>query len=135
MPMKKSKAKTSRGWVVDQLLTIGHLEAALSHLDEFAIARDDYTELATAIYEARKIVMEDLLDEAVDRKLWCVVKHLATAYVMSEEVCHAREYDRESEIIMTGVGDVLAGVAEMALGLEKTECLRCLSERSGNGQE
>lgn len=134
MLKRKKQAKTSRGWVVDQLLTIGHLEAAMSHLDEFAIARNDYTELAADLYETRKTIMEDLLDEADDKQLWCVIKHLAAAYVMSEEVCHAREYDSESETIMTSVGDTLAGVAEMALGLERTECLRCLSERSGNNE-
>lgn len=134
MQKQKNTNKTNRGWVVDQLLIIGHLEATLSHLDEYVIARNEYADLGEEVYEARKTVMEDLLKEAKDPGLWCVIKHLATAYVMAEEVCHAREFDSETEILMTGIGDSLAGAAELALGLEKTACLRCLSERSAKDE-
>lgn len=122
---------SNRGWIVDALLEIGHLEAALSHIDEFAIAKSEYEELGKKIYATRKLAMEDVFKEAKDPGMWCIIKHLSTAYVMSEEICHAKEYESEKEIIMNTVGDCLAEATEIALGLEKTECLRCLSERSG----
>lgn len=122
------KAKSNRGWIVDSLLAIGHLEATLSHLDESAfIDMDD--SLAKCIYQARKDLMERLL-KGSDSRYWCVLKHLSTAYVLSEESYHAT-HDDELCHVMTNIGDQLATVAEISLGLEKTECLRCLSERSG----
>lgn len=120
--------QSNRGWQIDSLLAIGHLEASLSHLDEFIVAKD-YTELAEQIYTTRKDLESELLKDCEDPNFWCVLKHLATAYVMSEEITHSSEYSASSFIVMSRVGDCLASAAEEALGLEKSECLRCLSEK------
>lgn len=120
---------SNRGWVVDELLEIGHFEAALSHLDEL-VMDEKYRDLAKLVYVARRNTMElSLMEECEDQKMWCVLKHLATAYVMSEEVCHAKEYDNDSVVLMSEAGSCLALAMEMVLGVERTECLRCLGEK------
>ena len=125
---------TNRGYKLDELLAIGHLEATLSHLDEYVIARD-YSDLARQTYTMRKDLEQDLLNKCEDANFWCVLKHLATAYVMTAEMCHAREYDMNSVLLMNRAGDCLASACESALGIEKSECLRCLSERLGKEQK
>lgn len=142
----------ARGWIVDQLILIGHYEAQMSHIDEklndlwnkldtevndmeeMQKTTDTINalyEIGREVYEARREA-EDQIFSAVpdaDPTFFCQVKHSATAFVIAEENFHARGFDAESEKVMLKAASNLGKVVSIAFGFEPYGCLRCLSDR------
>lgn len=147
----------ARGWVMDQLMLIGHLEAELSHCDErisninhdmkeintvgeaekLTDELNHQNELAKITYQARRAVMDDLFRAfpEVDEKAWCEVKHAVTAYTLAAEIYHARDFNPSAEAAMSIMAETMALVVSKAFGFDPMNCLRCLSERLNDPEE
>lgn len=148
-----------RGWVLDQLILIGHYEAQLSHIDEklndlWEMVNSETEdmkkrekgvetistlyEIGRGVYAARKEAEEQVFAAfpEAEKTFWCMVKHAATAFVLAEENFHARGFDADSERVMLEAAENLGKVAGLALGFEPYGCLRCLDEAiKGGGDE
>lgn len=139
-----------RGWVVDQIMLVGQLEAAMGHNDERlndlqqqlenGVEEDMATKITdelSSLYEMQR-ELYDLRVEAqegifaafpvVDHTKWCLVKHLACAFIIASENFHARGCSAESEQVMLKSASALGKAVSMALGFEPYGCLRCLGE-------
>lgn len=149
-----------RGWLLDQIMLIGHYEAALTHDDEqicnlehdkeansgeikeierIANEVNFRTQLMAMHYEARKQAELDIFEHFldIDKKKWCDIKHAAAAYVLAAEVYHARDFEPAAERNLIMAGKALAFLISYTFGFEPMDCLRCLSEaineKEGNG--
>ena len=143
--------KNKRGWFFDQLMMIGHAEAALCHgdenicndyhdiqendgeLDTINRLGDDLaarTEIMKIDYENRVDMLNQLFDEmpGSNRHYYCDVKHRCADFVIAAEVYHARGFTPEAERVLVRCGRSLAMTCSMAFGFEVMDCLRCLSE-------
>lgn len=140
-----------RFWVLDELIKIGHLEAALSHADEqicnldhdlensdgdletveqIAKEQDYHREGIALDYENRTGCEEDILDTTGGNgKDWCYLKHRAAAFVIAAENYHARECNPKAERSLILAGKSLALTASHCFGFEIMDCLRCLGEK------
>lgn len=152
--------KDARGWVLDQLIMIGHYEAQLSHIDEklndlweaVNNETDDINkmqkmtdtistlyEIGRGVYDARKEAEQQVFEAfpEADKTFWCMAKHAATAFVLASENLHARGFDADAEKVMLQAAENLGKVTGLALGFEPYGCLRCLDEAikgGGNAQ-
>lgn len=139
-----------RFWVLDELIKIGHLEAAMSHsdeqicnvnhdqeqngtdikkLEELAKEGDYHRELIALDYENRTGCENDLMDMMKgNSKDWCYLKHHATAFVIAAENYHARGCDPCAERSLILSGKALALCVSHCFGFEAMDCLRCLGE-------
>lgn len=152
--------KDARGWVLDQLILIGHYEAQLSHIDEklndlwdavntetedmekmqkMTNTISTLYEIGRGVYASRKEAETQVFEAFpdADKTFWCMAKHAATAFVIAEENFHARNFDSDSERVMLGAAENLGKVVGLALGFEPYGCLRCLDEAikgDGDGQ-
>lgn len=140
-----------RGYILDQLMSIGHLEASLTHTDEevvnsyedlssagedfgkvsdIANSLNDTRERAKRRYLLRAFLLDDIFTQIPNsnRKMLCEIKHDAADYVMLAEVYHARGFDENSEKALVEMGKILALSCSAAFGLEPLECLRCLND-------
>ena len=147
-----------RGWVLDQLILIGHYEAQLSHLDEklndlwetlnnetedmermqqLTNTINSLYEVGRGIYESRKDAEEQIFKAfpEADKTWWCFVKHAAAAFVIASENFHARGFDADSERAMLGAAENLGRTTGLALGFEPYGCLRCLDEAIKGGKD
>ena len=139
-----------RGWVFDQLMIVGSLEAGMNHNDE-QIANLFYelggeedeetiTKLTDEIAANREILNLDYYNrvdtlnaifDAVpnsDRHYYCQVKHRATTYVLAAENYHARHECANAEETLKKAAEALALTCSLAFGFEPMDCLRCLSD-------
>lgn len=142
---------TKRGWIFDEIIKVGQIEAAMSHNDEQvcniyddmdinANDPDKLEGLANELninYEITKLDYDNRVDclngifNAIpdsDRHYYCQVKHRATAFVIACENFHARHCDANAERSMVNAGKSLALTCSLAFGFEPMSCLRCLDE-------
>lgn len=127
-----------RGWVLDEVIRIGHIEAELSHLDEIVSDEnliDDSEKtsvewLAALLYEERVEIMNRLLDiTCAKSKYWCVLKHAAIDYVIACENQHAVRID------IAKASEQLALACSLFFGFAPMGCLRCFDEQINKGGE
>ena len=148
--MAKEKSDEKRGWIFDQLMIVGQLEAAMGHNDEevcnlyqemdlnadkpeeitkIADKLNAIIEIVKATYPIRTDAQKQIFDAMNgDMHQWCLIKHLATAYVTAGENYHARDCDPDAERVLTKTGEALAMACSLAFGFEPMSCLRCLDE-------
>lgn len=139
-----------RGWIFDEIIKVGQLEAAMGHNDEQIcnlhqeLEENDDTERVAKIadelntnYEITRLDYGNRVDslngifDAVpgsDRHYYCQVKHRAMAYCIAGENFHARGCTPEAEQSLIQAGKSLALTCSLAFGFEPMECLRCLDE-------
>lgn len=140
-----------RGWIFDQLMVVGELEAAMNHNDEEicnlhesiegAIDPKEVAPLVDQLnsnyeiikidYKARVDALNQIFD-AVDgsnRHYYCQLKHRAALFVMAAENFHARNGSPEAERTLVEAGKSLALTCSLAFGFEPFSCLRCLDEK------
>lgn len=140
-----------RGWIFDEIVKVGQMEAGLAHGDEqicniysdmeqFGDDTDKMTKLANELntnYEITKLEYDNRVDSLnnifnsvpnSDRHYYCRLKHAATAYAIAGENFHARHCDPEAEKSLVAAGKTLALICSLAFGFEPMGCLRCLDE-------
>lgn len=140
-----------RGWIFDQLMIVGQLEAAMCHNDEevcniysdmdtFADDPDQIQKLADKLNANIELIKNDYLNrvdtlnqvfnavKGSDRHYYCQVKHRSALFVMAAENYHARGADPEAEKTLVEAGKSLAMTCSLAFGFEPLQCLRCLDE-------
>lgn len=151
--MQDNSQKKGRGWIMDELLRVGHLEAELSHNDErIQKLRQDIddassdvekmtkladrlgwaVEYGKMIYNQRVRVEQGIFaafGEEIDEERWCNLKHRLTEYVIAAENYHAREHCGASEDSMVEAGRLVAFLCSITFGFEPMNCLRCLDEK------
>ena len=151
MQMSKNPNPTKRGWIFDEILKVGQLEAAMEHNDEEICnlyhemndnggdlkeverITDELSknhELIALDYENRVNCLNDIFDavEGSNRHYYCQVKHRATVIVKAAENYHARKCRPEAEDSLVKAGKSLALTCSLAFGFEPMDCLRCLSD-------
>ena len=139
------------GWIFDQLMVVGELEAAMNHNDEeicnlhesiegstdpkeveqLADQLNSNYEIIKIDYKARVDALNQIFD-AVDgsnRHYYCQLKHRAALFVMAAENFHARNGSPEAERTLVEAGKSLALTCSLAFGFEPFSCLRCLDEK------
>ena len=149
--MNVGTTKVKRGWIFDEIVKIGQIEAAMSHNDEqvcniyddMDVNSNDHKKLESLAnelntnYEITKLDYDNRVDclNAIfnfipnsDRHYYCQVKHRATAYVIACENFHARHCDADAERSMVAAAKSLALTCSLAFGFEPMSCLRCLDE-------
>ena len=137
-PITPSNPK--RGWIFDQLMLVGQIEAGMCHNDEevcnlyadmdnFGDDPDEIQKIANKLNTNVELIKDDYLDrvdalnevfdavEGSDRHYYCQVKHRATRFVLAAENYHARGCSPEAEARLVA-----------AFGFEPMQCLRCLDE-------
>lgn len=138
-----------RFWVLDELIKIGHLEAAMSHADETICNLEQDLESSTELgdvekiakeqdysrqtirldYENRTLCEDSIMDETHgNKKDWCLLKHHATAFVIAAENYHARDCCSEAERSLILSAKALALTASHCFGFEIMDCLRCVGD-------
>lgn len=138
---------TKRGWVLDALVKIGQIEAALNHNDEQISylkdqlsKTDDPTEVTKLIdeiavneqlmeidYQNRKDSMDELFDTlSGDRHYYCQVKHRAASFITAAEIFHSRGCNPKDEESMHRAAEALALTCSLAFGFKPFSCLRCM---------
>lgn len=144
------KLGDKRGWVLDALVKVGQLEAAMNHNDEqisFLKERlesldnpDEVVQIADEIarnedliktdYQNRVAIMDELFNTFNgDRHYYCQLKHRATAYVIACENFHSRDCTPAEEESMHRASQALAMTCSLAFGFAPFSCLRCLDEQ------
>lgn len=141
----------NRGWLLDQIMLIGHYEASLTHDDEQFCNIDNEmeensgelsviekigdelhfrTELARMHYQARVEAESDIFTAYpdVDRKKWCDVKHAAAEFTLAAEIYHARNFDAMAHKNLVLAGKALAYLISHTFGFEPMNCLRCFND-------
>lgn len=148
--MEAQATVNRRGWVMDQLMLVGQLEAAMGHIDEritdlwIQLEGEEDTDAISKIsnelsalydtqrglYDARVAAETAIFDAFpnADRTKWCLVKHLSMAYAIASENFHARDCNENSEQTLRATSAALGEVTSLALGFEPYGCLRCLDE-------
>lgn len=126
-----------RGWVLDEIIRIGHIEAELSHIDEI-MDDDNLTDdkeitnlewLSALLYEERVEIMNRLLDVTnANPRYWCVLKHAATDYVIACENKHAVRF-----VSNEMASEQLALACSLFFGFAPVGCLRCFDEQTNKG--
>lgn len=142
--------KGKRGWVLDALVKVGQLEAAMSHNDEQIcflkeqlvsgdISEDDVFKISNEIatneeickvdYQNRVESLNYIFDQFNgDRHYYCQLKHRATAFVIACENAHANGWQLADEESVFQCAQSLALTCSLAFGFEPMSCLRCLDE-------
>lgn len=149
--MDVGTTEVKRGWIFDEIIKVGQLEAAMSHNDEqicniyndmeefgydpaalgkLADELNTNYEIIKLDYDNRVGSLNAVFDSVPNsnRHYYCQVKHRATAYVIASENFHARKCCVEAETSMVAAGRALALTCSLAFGFEPMECLRCLDE-------
>lgn len=144
-------SEVKRGWIFDQLMLVGQIEAGMCHNDEEisnlyadmdnnADDPDEIQKIAEKLNTNIELINEDYLDrvdalnqvfnavEGSDRHYYCQVKHRATRFVLAAENYHARGCSPEAERNLVAAGKALATTCSLAFGFEPMQCLRCLDE-------
>lgn len=145
------EVEVKRGWIFDEIVKVGQLEAAMGHNDEQICnlysdmeekgddpkALEKIANELSVNYEITRLDYGNRVDalngifDAVpgsDRHYYCQVKHRATAYVIAGENFHARGCTPEAERSLVQAGKSLALTCSLAFGFEPMQCLRCLDE-------
>lgn len=146
-----TQAEAKRGWLMDQIMEVGHYEAALTHDDEQIcnIEHDnengsgDIKEVErnaeemnfrlglTKLHYQSRVLAEQAIFEAypdIDQKKWCDIKHAAADYVLAAEVFHARDFHPTAQKSLVMAGKCLSYLISYTFGFEPMDCLRCLNE-------
>lgn len=149
--MQKEELEHKRGWVFDQLMIVGQLEAGMNHNDEevcnISTEMEDHPDdleflnakaeelhfnymITQMDYENRVDTLNQIFDAVPgsNRHYYCQVKHRATAFVQAAENYHARGCCSEAEQTLVRIGKTLAMTCSLAFGFEPFSCLRCLDE-------
>lgn len=140
-----------RGWIFDQLMIVGQLEAGMNHNDEeicnITTEMEDHpddlgflegkanelnanVEIIELDYENRVDTLNQVFDAVPgsNRHYYCQIKHRAAAFVQAAENYHARGCSEEAEQTLVRIGKTLALTCSLAFGFEPFSCLRCLDE-------
>lgn len=143
--------KSKRGWLLDQIMLIGHYEAALTHDDEqvcniysdmeansgsleevekLTAELNFRIELTKMHYSARAFAEQDIFDSfpEIDKKKWCDVKHAAAEYILAAEVYHARDFHPSAQRSLLLAGKALSYLVSYTFGFEPMECMRCFND-------
>lgn len=151
MQITKDPSIKKRGWIFDEILKVGQLEAAIEHNDEeicnlynelddnsgdikeIERVTDELSKNQAIInldYENRVNCLNDVFDaiEGSNRHYYCQVKHRATVFVKAAENYHARKCYPSAEQSLIKAGKSLALTCSLAFGFEPMDCLRCLSD-------
>lgn len=142
--------KQKRGWIFDEIVKVGQLEAAMGHNDEQicnlysdmegAETPEELEKIADELnvnYEIIRIDYRNRVDalnfifdsvRGSDRHYYCQLKHRAMAYVIAGENFHATGCSPEAEKSLVAAGKSLALTCSLAFGFEPMQCLRCLDE-------
>ena len=146
-----SQTTNKRGWIFDQLMLVGQIEAGMCHNDEeicnlysdmdnHADNPDEIQKIADRLNTNLELIKNDYSDrvdalnqvfdavEGSDRHYYCQVKHRATRFVLAAENYHARGCNPEAEGNLVAAGKALATTCSLAFGFEPMQCLRCLDE-------
>ena len=146
----------NRGWLLDQIMLIGHYEAALTHDDEqFCNIDNDMennsgdltviekfgdelhfrTELARMHYNARVEAESDIFTAFpdIDKKKWCDLKHAAADFILAAEILHARDFNPTAQKNLVLAGKALAFLISYTFGFEPMNCLRCFNDAMAIG--
>ena len=148
--MAENEEQKKRGWIFDQLMLVGSLEAGMNHNDEeicniynkLAYEEDEkeIEDLTNQLNANREILDKDYFNRVdalnqifnavpnSNRHYYCQIKHRCATYIMAAENYHARHEDKESEDILKEAGESLALTCSLAFGFEPMDCLRCLSD-------
>lgn len=149
--MAEEEQAKKRGWIFDQLMIVGQLEAGMNHNDEeicnITTEMEDHpddldflngkaeelnanVEIIEMDYENRVDTLNQIFDAmpGSNRHYYCQLKHRAAAFVQAAENYHARGCNEEAEQTMIKVGKTLALTCSLAFGFEPFSCLRCLDE-------
>lgn len=144
-------AGAKRGWLLDQIMMIGHYEAELTHddeqicnidsdmkansgsLEEIERLTDELAfreQLMGMHYQARVSAEQDIFNAFpdIDRKKWCDIKHAAASYVLAAEVYHARDSHPSARANLIAAGQCLSFLISYTFGFEPMECLRCFND-------
>lgn len=150
--MAKEDSNQKRGWIFDQLMIVGELEAAMNHNDEeicnlhqniadnpedpdkiqkWADELNNNYEIIAIDYKNRVNALNQIFNavEGSNRHYYCQLKHRAALFIMAAETYHARGGAPEAEEVLIEAGKSLALTCSVALGFEPFECLRCLDEK------
>lgn len=144
---------SKRGWLLDQLMLIGHYEAELTHDDEQIVnihhdlenSSGDLQEvgrltdelnfrenLTNLHYEGRAKAEEDVFNAFpgldIDKKKWCDCKHSCAIYILACETYHARDLDPVAKENMIIAGKALTMLVSRTFGFEPMDCMRCLND-------
>ena len=143
-----TEEQPKRGWIFDELIKVGQLEAAMAHNDEevhnirvmLENGDGDPAELAEELalnediikldYENRVDSLNDIFNsiKGSNRHYYCQCKHRATAVVIAGENFHARGCPASAENSLHLAMKSLALTCSLAFGFEPMECMRCLDE-------
>lgn len=149
--MAEEEQAKKRGWIFDQLMIVGQLEAGMNHNDEeicnITTEMEDHpddldflndkaeeinanVEIIEMDYENRVDTLNQIFDAVPgsNRHYYCQVKHRAAAFVQAAENYHARGCNEDAEQTMVRLGKTLALTCSLAFGFEPFQCLRCLDE-------
>lgn len=149
--MAEEEQAKKRGWIFDQLMIVGQLEAGMNHNDEeicnITTEMEDHpddldfleskanelnanVEIVEMDYENRVDTLNQVFDAVPgsNRHYYCQVKHRAAAFVQAAENYHARGCPEDAEQTMVRLGKTLALTCSLAFGFEPFQCLRCLDE-------
>lgn len=149
--MAEEEQAKKRGWIFDQLMIVGQLEAGMNHNDEeicnITAEMEDHpddldflndkaeeinanVEIIEMDYENRVDTLNQIFDAVPgsNRHYYCQVKHRAAAFVQAAENYHARGCNEDAEQTMVRLGKTLALTCSLAFGFEPFQCLRCLDE-------
>lgn len=145
------KKDLKRGWLFDQILLVGQIEAAMEHNDEqicnlyhdldesggepktverITDELNANMEILGIDYENRVDLMNDMFEaiKQSDKHYWCQLKHRAMVYVKACENFHARGRNPRAGNAMRRAGRSLAYTCSLAFHMEVMDCLRCLSD-------
>lgn len=142
---------TKRGWIFDELMKIGHLEAKLTHqdenicnlyhdMDENSGDKEEIERLVEDLsarheverltYGNRAMSLDHLFSSVPNsnRHWFCDVKHDAAAFVLAAETYHASGFDPDLERSLVYCGKTLAISCSKAFNMEVMDCLRCVND-------
>lgn len=147
------KESSKRGWLLDQLMLIGHYEAELTHDDEQIInikhdmaqnsgsleeiekLTDELNfrrELEAMHYQGRTLAEQDVFEAfpelELDKKKWCDIKHQCAIYILACETYHARDGHPTAEDSMVLAGKQLVFLVSHTFGFEPMDCARCFND-------
>lgn len=120
---------SSRAWLVDLIHSIGEKTALADHLEE-KIGEDDIRDALKSVLTARRKQMDYLLRNAqkANPTYWCAFKHAIKTYTLDVEVYEATLSDEAKEQMVESA-NILASITSLFLGMEFTDCARCLYDK------
>ena len=118
-----TEEQPKRGWIFDELIKVGQLEAAMAHNDEEV--HNIRVMLENGDGDPAELAEELALNEDIIKLDY---ENRATAVVIAGENFHARGCPASAENSLHLAMKSLALTCSLAFGFEPMECMRCLDE-------